>query len=83
MYGCLNCSARFDQAGARSKFRFQDLTSCSPGDAIFYSVIGGPDAISPFIAAGNRRDTLTGNTLSYLTGMFIPDSDLIFANNID
>ncbi len=53
------------------------------GDAIFYSVIGGPDAISPFIAAGNSRDILTGNTLSYLTGMFIPDSDLIFANNFD
>lgn len=53
------------------------------GDAVFYSVIGGPDVLSPFIAVGNSRDTLAGNTLSYLTGMFIPDSDLIFANNFD
>lgn len=53
------------------------------GDAIFYSVLGGPHPLSPFVVAGNSRDTSTGNTLSYLTGMFIPDSDLIFANNFE
>lgn len=53
------------------------------GDAVFYSVFGGPDPLSPFVAAGNSRDTLTGNSLSYLTGKFIPDSDLIFAHNFE
>lgn len=53
------------------------------GDAIFYSVFGGPSPLSPFVAAGNSRDTLTGNSLSYLTGKYIPDSDLIFADNFE
>lgn len=54
------------------------------GDGVLYSVYGGPNATSPFTAAGNGRDTSAGNTLSYLVGRFVPVSaDRIFANNFD
>lgn len=54
------------------------------GDGVFYSVYGGPNPTSPFTAAGDGRDASAGNTLSYLTGRFIPVSaDRIFANGFD
>lgn len=54
------------------------------GDGVFYSVYGGPSPTSPFTAAGAGRDASAGNTLSYLTGRFIPISaDRIFANGFD
>jgi hypothetical protein len=53
------------------------------GDGAFYGIFGGPSPFSPFVVAGNSRDTLTGNTLSYLTGMYVPASDLIFADNFE
>lgn len=52
------------------------------GDAVLYSVFGGPNATSPFTVSGNGRDTAAGNTLSYLSGRFVPLSgDQIFADN--
>lgn len=54
------------------------------GDGVFYSVYGGPSAMSPFTAAGTGRDAAAGNTLSYLTGRLIPVSaDRIFASGFD
>ena len=51
------------------------------GDAVFYGVFGGPSVTSPFTVAGNGRDTTSGNSLSYVTGKFIPVSgDRIFAS---
>jgi hypothetical protein len=51
------------------------------GDAVLYSVYGGPNANSPFTVAGDGRDASAGNTLSFLSGQF--GLDLIFANGFD
>lgn len=52
------------------------------GDAVLYGIYGGPNATSPFIVSGNGRDESAGNSLSYVTGKFIPvSSDRIFADN--
>ncbi|MFZ2237048.1 MAG: hypothetical protein WBP11_09760 [Dokdonella sp.] len=54
------------------------------GDAVLYSVYGGPSPQSPFTVAGNGRDATAGNTLSYVTGVFIPVSaDRIFASGFE
>ena len=54
------------------------------GDAVLYGIYGGPSVTSPFTVSGNGRDTTAGNTLSYLTGRFVPvSSDRIFANGFD
>ena len=54
------------------------------GDAVLYGIYGGPSVTSPFTVSGNGRDTTAGNTLSYLTGRFIPvSSDRIFASGFD
>lgn len=51
------------------------------GDAILAGIFGGPLANSPFTVSGFGRDTNAGNTLSYLSGRFIPiSSDRIFAS---
>jgi hypothetical protein len=53
------------------------------GDAAFFGIFGGPSPFSPFVVAGNSRDLLTGGPLSYLTAMYVPATDLIFADNFD
>ena len=51
------------------------------GDAVLYGIYGGPLPTSPFTVAGNGRDALSGNTLSYITGRLIPvSSDRIFTS---
>jgi hypothetical protein len=53
------------------------------GDAILGSIFGGPDPTSPFTVGGQGRDASAGNTLSFLTGRFIPVSaDRIFASGM-
>lgn len=51
------------------------------GDAVLYSVYGGPSPDSPFTVAGDGRDASAGNTLSFLSGRLGLDS--IFANGFD
>ena len=51
------------------------------GDAVLYSVYGGPSPDSPFTVAGEGRDASAGNTLSFLSGRLGLDS--IFANGFD
>lgn len=52
------------------------------GDAILGSIFGGPSPTSPFTVGGQGRDASAGNTLSFMTGRFIPASaDRIFASN--
>ena len=54
------------------------------GDAVLYGIYGGPSPFSPFTVAGNGRDASAGNTLSYVTGKFIPlSADRIFANGFE
>ncbi|MEO7013045.1 MAG: hypothetical protein ABI127_01960 [Dokdonella sp.] len=51
------------------------------GDAVLAGIYGGPLATSPFTVSGYGRDTSVGNTLSYVSGRFIPVSaDRIFAS---
>ena len=51
------------------------------GDAILAGIYGGPLVASPFTVSGYGRDTNAGNTLSYLSGRFIPlSADRIFAS---
>ncbi|MEO5560430.1 MAG: hypothetical protein ABIO49_11120 [Dokdonella sp.] len=51
------------------------------GDAVLYGIYGGALPTSPFTVAGNGRDALSGNTLSYVAGRFIPvSSDRIFTS---
>ena len=51
------------------------------GDAVLYSVYGGPDPASPVTVAGNGRDASAGNTLSYLSGRL--GLDRIFGDGFD
>lgn len=53
------------------------------GDGVFYSMLGGPNANSAFVAVGNGRDSAQANELGYLTGSFLPSSEVIFASNFD
>jgi hypothetical protein len=53
------------------------------GDAILYDIYGGPNADSPFTVSGNGRDTTLGNTLSFVTGKFVPQGDGIFAYDFE
>ena len=53
------------------------------GDAVLSSVFSDPGSNS-FIVAGNGRDAANSNTLSYITGIFVPSSaDRIFGNGFD